>query len=251
MATINKVGVFLDGFLQSSKIKDYCPNGLQVEGSKNISKIISGVSASEKLIDKAIELKADTILVHHGLIWNKDSHTITGSYGRKIKKLLDNNINLFAYHLPLDIHKDIGNNACLANIFGARNFKIYSEVKPSGLLWYGDVEEQSGFEFAQMLENKLEFSPHHIEVEKNIKTIAWCSGGAQYLLKEAKEKLDVDAFISGEISESTVHYAIENDIHYFSAGHHATERYGVQALGKILASEFDLEHIFIDLPISV
>jgi len=234
---------YCDNFLSSSLFKDYCPNGLQVEGKESINSIVSGVTANQALIDAAIEHKADLLLVHHGFFWKGENPVITGIKKKRLQALLQNNINLLAYHLPLDAHKTLGNNVLLAKKLGVSIERYFSDNEIALL---GTIEKQSGQKFKELISHVLQREPLHIEAHREITKVALCTGAAQSYINQAIE-LGVDAFISGEISENTWHIAKENNIHYFAAGHHATERYGVQALGKHLAAEFDLKHSYIDI----
>ncbi|PJC85472.1 Nif3-like dinuclear metal center hexameric protein [Vibrio sp. HA2012] len=242
----------LNSKLSPELIKDYCPNGLQVEGRPEVRTIITGVTASKALIDKAIELNADAILVHHGYFWKGEPQSIRGMKGARIKALIKNNINLYAYHLPLDIHPELGNNAKLAELLEIRT-EGGLEPTPQSVAIYGSlVTPLTGAELAERIEKTLNRAPLHIAPETNklIRTVGWCTGGGQDYIELAAQK-GLDAFISGEISERTTYSAREQDIHYFSAGHHATERYGIQALGEWLTSEhgFDVTFIDIDNPV--
>ena len=235
---------YIDDLLDVGRYHDYCPNGLQVEGREQVQHIVSGVTASQALIEAAIEQGADALLVHHGYFWKGETATITGIKRQRIQRLLESGINLLAYHLPLDGHIELGNNAQLARVLG---FSIEDVAGDSGLLYVGKPEQStSGEALAAHIEACLDRTPQHIPADKDIERIAWCTGGAQSYIEQAAA-LGVDAFLSGEISEQTVHIARETGIHFFAAGHHATERYGVQALGEHLASQFDLKHSFIDI----
>ena len=234
---------YCDEFLETGMFKDYCPNGLQVEGSDSVMKIVSGVTACQALIDTAIEEKADLLLVHHGFFWKGEPPVLTGIKKRRLKSLLSNDINLLAYHLPLDAHKKLGNNVLLAEKLGLTVEQFFAD---NDIALTGCVKEQTGGEFRQNIADILDRDPLHIEADRMIIKVALCTGAAQSYIEQAIE-LGVDAFISGEVSENTWHIAKENNIHYFSAGHHATERYGVQALGEHLASRFGLEHKFVDI----
>ena len=238
--------------LSPELVKDYCPNGLQVEGTSQIKKIVTGVTASIALIEKAVALNADAILVHHGYFWKGEPEPIRGMKGERIKALIKNDINLYAYHLPLDIHPELGNNAQLAQLLGIE-VEGGLEATPQSVAMYGSLKSAlSACEFAQKIESVLNRAPLHIstEVNKPVKTVGWCTGGGQDYIDLAANK-GLDAFISGEISERTTYSAREQGIHFFSAGHHATERYGVKALGEWLAQEygFDVEFIDIDNPV--
>jgi len=238
---------YCNKFLQIELFKDYCPNGLQVEGGGSISRIVSGVTASQALINAAAEYQADVLLVHHGFFWKGENPVLSGIKKQRIKSLLINDINLLAYHLPLDAHKTLGNNVLLAERLGLSVEKFFAANDIALVGNFIGQKEQSGAEFKQHISRVLEREPLHVEADRTIVKVGLCSGAAQSYIEQAVE-LGVDAFISGEISENTWHIARENNIHYFAAGHHATERYGVKALGEHLASQFELEHQFIDIP---
>lgn len=242
---INRVELikYCDEYLNAGIFKDYCPNGLQVEGNESISKIITGVTASQALIESAIEYQADLLMVHHGFFWKGESAVLTGIKKRRLKSLLMHDINLVAYHLPLDAHKKLGNNVLLAQMLGISTEQFFGT---NDIALVGQVKEQTGDEFKQYITTVLARKPLHIEADRPIVKVALCTGAAQSYIEQAID-LGVDAFISGEVSENTWHIARENSIHYFAAGHHATERYGVKALGKHLAAHFGLEHKFIDI----
>jgi len=240
---------YLTTLLKPETIKDYCPNGLQIQGNKDIKKIITGVTATQALIDQAIAKKADAILVHHGFFWKNESYVIRGMKHKRIKALIENNINLFAYHLPLDIHPELGNNAQLAQLL---NIKVTGPLELGNALSIAIVGEFDqaidGQALSQRISEKLVRPCLHIAPESNkpIKRVAWCTGVGQGYIELAAEQ-GFDAFISGEASEQTTHVAKEMDIHFFGAGHHATERYGVKALGEHLAQNYGLDVEFIDI----
>ncbi|GAL05452.1 hypothetical protein YbgI [Photobacterium aphoticum] len=243
----------LNELLSPHLINDYCPNGLQVEGKSEVKKIITGVTACQALIDRAIEEKADALLVHHGFFWKGEPAEIRGMKFRRIKALIENGINLYAYHLPLDVHPTLGNNAMLAQLLGLEILGGLEPGKSNSVAIYGQLAQpMSGTDFAARIAMTLQREPLHIgdNGPADIKTVGWCTGGGQDFIELAAQK-GLDAFISGEISERTVHTARELGIHYFSAGHHATERYGVKALGEHLAAEhgFDVTFIDIDNPV--
>lgn len=247
---IQELTGYLADFLSVSEIKDYCPNGLQVEGKSDIQKIVTGVTASKALIDKAIETNADAILVHHGYFWKGEDQTITGVKFNRIKALIENGINLLAYHLPIDVHAELGNNAMLAKLLEIENVKPVKFVKPVGVVMEGELPQAlSPKQFSDKIEVVLGRKTLYLadSSNKQVKRLAWCTGGGQSYI-EAGAAIGVDAFISGEASEQTTHLAKELDVHYFGAGHHATERYGVKALGEHLAEKFKLEVEFIDVP---
>lgn len=242
----------IDEKLGSKTISDYAPNGLQVEGKSHIQHIITGVTATLPLIQKAIEKNADAILVHHGYFWKNESPCIRGMKGKRIKQLLINEINMFGYHLPLDIHPELGNNAQLAKNLGVINLRGLENV-PHSIPVYGELETPiSAQAFAERIEKVLnrkptlcnEFIPDY--PHKLIRTVGICTGGGQGYIDLAASK-GCDAFISGEISEQTVHSAREQGIYYYACGHHATERDGIKALGEWLATEYGLDVEFIDI----
>ena len=235
--------------LRPQQIKDYCPNGLQVEGSTEVKRIVTGVTASQALINKAVELKADALLVHHGFFWKGEPEAIRGMKGKRIRTLIKNDINLLGYHLPLDIHPELGNNAKLAELLEI-DVEGGLEGHPQSVAMFGRLKTpMTGSEFAAKIDQVLNRKPLHIAPEnadKMIETVGWCTGGGQDYIELAAAQ-GIDAFISGEISERTTYSAREQDIHYFAAGHHATERYGVKVLGEWLAKEHGLDVEFIDI----
>lgn len=247
-ASLRQIQSDLDQLLQPSRFRDYCPNGLQVEGRAEISTVISGVTASQALIDAAIEAEADMLLVHHGYFWKGEDQAVTGMKKKRLASLLAADLNLFAYHLPLDAHSEYGNNAQLAKIL---DFQVDGKLdgdKETALVFHGRLAQaKSHAEMLTHLEQCLKRSPMGIVGNKEtIETVAWCTGAAQGFVDLAVNA-GIDAFITGEVSEQTFHIARETGIHFFSAGHHATERYGVQAIGDYLAQRFDLQHHFIDI----
>ena len=240
---------FCDNYLKVSEFQDYCPNGLQVESSGEVNHIVAGVTASLALIDAAIEVGADTLLVHHGYFWKGESQPITGFKGRRIRRLIKNNMNLLAYHLPLDAHPEVGNNAQLAKLMGWPIDGSFGSVGQHDIVFHGNLGTESSLKTVTAdLRQKLNFDPLSISAgDKPINSIAWCTGAAQSYIEAAAEK-GIDAFVSGEVSEHTFHFAREAGIHYIAAGHHATERYGIQALAALLAQRFELRQQFIDIP---
>lgn len=232
--------------LNSDAIKDYVPNGLQIEGRENIQKILTGVTASLEFIDVAIARNVDAVIVHHGYFWKSETPVIRGMKYARIKKLIENGINLYAYHLPLDLHAELGNNAQLAKMWNIQDVMPISEQQP--LVLTGNLSQEiSVDEFSQMIETSLDRKPF-IEASgpKMIKRIAWCSGAAQDYLEDAANA-GFDAFITGEVSERTIYIARELGIHFIAAGHHATEKDGVKALGQWLAQEYSFDVEFIDI----
>ncbi|MCW8407933.1 Nif3-like dinuclear metal center hexameric protein [Legionella sp. PATHC035] len=247
MITREELSLYLHQFLECGRYNDYAPNGMQVEGREHIKRICTAVTASGDVISQAIAWSADALLVHHGYFWRGEASMIIGMKRQRIYKLLCNELNLFAYHLPLDCHPELGNNACLAKLFEVDLVHTHRAGNTDNLLWSGKLNQTMiPTEFNEYLAKKLQRNPLLIcGGEKPITHIAWCSGGAQDFIEEAY-RLGVDAYISGEISERTYYQAKELGIHYYSCGHHATERYGIQALGNHLSSQFELEHLFID-----
>ena len=236
---------YLNQLLDISRFHDYCPNGLQVEGRHNIHIIVSGVTASLDLLQAAVTAKADAVLVHHGYFWRGEDARITGMKSRRIALLMTHGINLFAYHLPLDVHPQFGNNAMLGKKlglietgrFGDQDIAVQGELAQATTL--GAVGEK--------ISRTLLRKPMMIgDPDKTIRRIAWCTGAAQSYF-EAAIQHGVDAFITGEISEQSVHAARESGVAFIAAGHHATERYGVQALGDHIAQKFGIRHQFIDI----
>ena len=235
-------------YLQAASIKDYCPNGLQVEGRPQVRRIVSGVTASQALLDAAVELEADVLLVHHGYFWKGENPCVVGIKQRRLKTLLVNDISLLAYHLPLDLHPEVGNNVQLARqldliVEGPLDAHDPSCVGLIGCL----AEPMSPRDFARRVHEVLGREPLLVEGPGLIQGVGWCTGGGQGYIDQAIAA-GVDLYLTGEASEQTFHSAQENGISFIAAGHHATERYGVQALGDYLARRFAIEHLFIDCP---
>ncbi len=237
-----------DRYLNSAKISDYCPNGLQVEGRSQVGRIVSGVTASQALLDAAVEAQADVVLVHHGYFWKNEDPRVVGIKQRRLKTLLTHDISLLAYHLPLDVHPEVGNNVQLARMLGLIVEGPLEPDNPRSVGLVGSLDTPlAPAEFMQRVQTVLGREPLMIEGNGPIRRIAWCTGGAQGYIDQAVAA-GVDAYLTGEVSEPTVHIARENGLSFFAAGHHATERYGVQALGEYLAERFAVEHLFIDCP---
>lgn len=237
-----------DRFLNSARISDYCPNGLQVEGRPQVQRIVSGVTASQALLDAAVDAGADVVLVHHGYFWKNEDQRVVGIKQRRLKTLLCNDISLLAYHLPLDVHPEVGNNVQLARVLGLTVEGPLEPDNPRSVGLVGSLETPlSPVDFMERIRTSLVREPLMVEGPDLIRRIAWCTGGAQGYIDQAVAA-GVDAYLTGEVSEPTVHIARENGMSFFAAGHHATERYGVQALGDYLAKRFAIEHIFIDCP---
>lgn len=237
-----------DALLQPSRFKDYGPNGLQVEGAAHIGKIVSGVTASRALIEAAIAARADAIFVHHGLFWRGQHGCVTGWMKQRLALLLAHDINLFAYHLPLDAHPELGNNAQLGRLLG---FEATSRFGEQELGFLGHRVDGQQFENAAALADHLKNAlkrPVTVvgTAQLAIKKVAWCTGGAQGYF-EAAIAAGADAFITGEISEPQAHYARETGVAFLACGHHASERYGAPAVAAHIAAQFGLEHEFIDI----
>lgn len=247
MINLDELIAYLDDLLEVDRFSDYCPNGLQVEGRPAVRRLVSGVTASQALLDAAHEREADAILVHHGYFWRGEDPCVVGMKQLRIKTLLQAQMSLLAYHLPLDAHPVYGNNAQLAERLGLITEGRFGQHEPA-IGMYGHVNEaMSPVALSHHIEQVLQRAPLHIAGSPSvIRSIAWCTGAAQGYIEQAAS-LGVDAYLSGEISEQTVHIARELGIHYFAAGHHATERYGVQALGEHLAAHFGLEHEFVEI----
>ncbi len=232
-------------FLQVDKFQDYCPNGLQVQGNPEVKKIISGVTASQALIDRAIEEKADAILVHHGYFWRGEAPEIVGMKQQRIKALLMHDMSLLAYHLPLDAHAQVGNNVQLGKQLGwdIERYLDQRHMVPVARL----VNPLPLTAVAAHVHNVLGRPPLMLgEPDKLIRTVAWCTGAAQQAIQQC-DASEVDLFISGEVSEQTTHSVREQGVAYLAAGHHATERYGVQALGAWCADSFAIEHHYVEI----
>jgi dinuclear metal center YbgI/SA1388 family protein len=245
MALRTEIATYLDSLLEPARFRDYGPNGLQVEGKPEVMRIASGVTASLAFIEAAIAARADALFVHHGLFWKGHDGRVTGWLKARLERLLAHQINLFAYHLPLDAHPELGNNAQ----FGAR-LKLVADAR------FG--EQELGFigttaqpltpaALAALLQYRLGRAPVVVEGDgRPIRRVAWCTGGAQGHF-EAAIAAGADAYITGEISEPQTHYARETGVAFFACGHHASERFGAGAVGAHLAQRFGIEHEFIEI----
>lgn len=235
--------------LTIDKYNDYCPNGLQIEGKKNIKKIITGVSACLDLLIAAKKEDADMIMVHHGYFWKNEKKTITGIQSRRIQLLMQHNINLLGYHLPLDGHQEIGNNAMLARVLDWTILRSLPSSCGSNIGMFGRINTaMSANALKEYMKKKLNRVPLMIsnDPEKEIQSIAWCSGAAADDIEFAIQA-GADAFVTGEPVERIYHIAKEANIVFYACGHHATERYGIQALGAEVAEKYNIEHQFIDI----
>ncbi|MEP4485758.1 MAG: Nif3-like dinuclear metal center hexameric protein [Halioglobus sp.] len=247
-AELEQLTTYIDELLEPGRFSDYCPNGLQVQGRPRVERLVTGVTASQALLDAAVEWNADAVLVHHGYFWRGEDPTVRGMKRCRLKTLLLNDVSLLAYHLPLDAHPELGNNARLGQLLSLEQVGPLEPHKSDGV---GDVGRLPAplpvSELLSQLEQLTGRTPLHIgDPEAVVETIAWCTGAAQGYI-DAAVSARADVFITGEASEPTVHVAREENIHFIAAGHHATERYGVQAVGEHLAQQFSLEHRFIDI----
>jgi dinuclear metal center YbgI/SA1388 family protein len=236
-----------DALMEPARFKDYGPNGLQVEGRQKVQKIVSGVTASLALIEAAIETRADAIFVHHGLFWRGHDGRVAGWLKQRLAALLAHDINLFAYHLPLDAHAEFGNNAQFGLQLGMTTTGRFGDQL---LVWKG-VPLQGNFETADVLADHVaKVLGRRVECvignKRPVRNIAWCTGGAQGYFEAAIAE-GVDAFITGEISEPQMHYARETGVSFLACGHHATERFGAPAMAEHVAQQLGLEHQFIDI----
>ena len=248
MPQLQEITTYTNEYLRINDFADYCPNGLQVEGQAEVHKIASGVSASLAFIEQAIDWGAQCLLVHHGYFWKNERPTIVGMKKRRLQAILSRDVSLLAYHLPLDAHPVVGNNIQLAQRLeiGSVEPLQKSAKAPIGNIGKLATPLQAS-EFVARCEQVLGRKAVHIDSgPAAVQTIAWCTGGAQSMIDQAVER-QVDVYLTGEISEQTVHTARECELHFIAAGHHATERYGVQALGGHLAEKFRLQHQFFDI----
>lgn len=252
--TVNaqQIESYCNQLLFANEFKDYCPNGLQVDANAPISKVVTGVTASLALIEAAKETQANALLVHHGYFWKGEPDTLTGIKGARVRALMQAGISLLAYHLPLDAHPTIGNNAALANLLG---FELGEALYPHEARPVGNIitarEQVSARVLAQRIAEALNREPLHIapplaDMQAPLARIGLCTGAAQDFIEQAA-LMGCDAFISGEISERTTHSARELGIHYFACGHHATEMLGIQNLGQAVGSEFGVAVEFINI----
>lgn len=238
--------LYLNDMLGTARFKDYCPNGLQVEGRRRIDKLATGVTASLAFLEAALDWGADAVLVHHGYFWRNETQPITGRKYRRLKLLIANEINLFAYHLPLDAHPEYGNNAQL----GARMGWIGGDARfgADDLGWMATLPMPITLaHFVAQVEQTLGRAPLALgDPDRELRRVAWCTGAAQNYF-EAAIDAGADVYLTGEVSEPTTHLAAESGVAFLAAGHHATERFGVQAVGAHVSERFDLEHLFIDI----
>ena len=245
---LQQLVTYTDNLLQAGRFADYCPNGLQVQGRPQVARVVSGVTACQPLLDAAAELGADLVLVHHGFFWRGEAQPVVGMKRRRLGALLQHDMSLLAYHLPLDAHPELGNNARLGALLGIRD---QQPLDPESREAVGNIGSLPAPLEAAALVAQLEAltgrtALHIGDPALSVQRIAWCTGAAQSWIGAAVAA-GADLFLTGEASEQTVHIAREEGIQFIAAGHHATERYGVQALGEHLAARFGLEHRFVDI----
>ncbi|MBX2837029.1 MAG: Nif3-like dinuclear metal center hexameric protein [Gammaproteobacteria bacterium] len=248
MELLSTIVDYVNRTLDVDRISDYCPNGLQVQGRTEVRRLVTGVTASLEFLERAIEADADAVLVHHGYFWRGEPAALIGMKYARVKQLITHDISLLAYHLPLDTHLEFGNNAQLARRLDLQNLQQHSVDGVENLFWSGELEKPISAEsWIERIDTALGRSPTVAgDMGRPIGRVGCCTGGAQRYISMAAD-LGLDAFVSGEISEQTTHEARERQVFYAAAGHHATERYGVQALGEHLSQQFALEHRFIDV----
>ncbi|HEX2825225.1 MAG TPA: Nif3-like dinuclear metal center hexameric protein [Burkholderiales bacterium] len=241
-----ELNAYLDQYLDVARFRDYCPNGLQVEGKADVARIVTGVTASLELIERAIEARADAILVHHGYFWRNEDPRVVGIKRRRLATLLEHDLNLYAFHLPLDAHREVGNNVTLGVRLG---LTVEGRTGEQDLVFFGRADGDLTLSaLARRVEASLARPPLVVgDPDRRVRRIAWCTGAAQGYLEDAV-RIGADAYITGEASEQTVHLARESGVGFIGAGHHATERYGIEALGRHLAHHFGLAHVHVDVP---
>ncbi|WP_237173341.1 Nif3-like dinuclear metal center hexameric protein [Paracandidimonas lactea] len=243
---------WLDDTLQAGRFKDYCPNGLQVEGRDTIQRIVTGVTVSQALLEHAVARGADAVLAHHGWFWKNEDPRVRGPKRRRLALALANELNIFAYHLPLDAHPELGNNAQLARVLGLTPDRDDTGAPltcgPGDLVWLGTCPAVATLgDLATSVSKRLHRAPLTVgDLQRPVRRVAWCTGAAQSMMDAAIEA-GADAYITGEVSEPTFHLANETGVGFISAGHHATERYGIQALGQAIAQQFGIDVEFVDL----
>jgi len=244
MARRGDIETYLNTLLAADRFRDYGPNGLQVEGKPEVRKLVSGVTASLAFIDAAIAAGADALLVHHGLFWRGQDGRLTGWLKTRVERLMSAGVNLFAYHLPLDAHESLGNNAQFGRQLGLTADARFGE---QDLGFIGSAPSLTSDALAETIDAALQRRPVVIAGDgRPLRRIAWCTGGAQGYL-EAAIAAGADAFLTGEISEPQAHIARETGVAFFACGHHATERYGAPALAAHVAEHFGLDHEFIEI----
>lgn len=248
MAKLTDIVDYADQLLNIRRFSDYCPNGLQIEGASQVTKIASAVTASLSAVEQAADWGAQVLLVHHGYFWKSEPAVITGMKQKRIRTFMQADMSLLAYHLPLDAHPEVGNNAQLGMRMGIHSSAPLFPEEKASVGQVGELDEPADItQWLAKIETVLGRKVQHIEASHaRIQKIAWCTGAAQQFIEQAVT-MGADVYLSGEISEQTVHVARECGIHYVAAGHHATERYGVQALGSHLADRFALQHQYLEI----
>jgi len=244
----NDLTTYLNSYLRIGEFNDICPNGLQVEGSSQINIIVTGVSASVELFNRAIEKNADAVITHHGIIWNFERPLYKGGYKKRVKLLIDKNISLYGFHLPLDAHEEVGNNAVIAKLLGLKNIEAFGEHNGQKIGFRGEINGVKSAELFNFVKSEINTDsiifPHGPDI---INKVGIISGAAQKEVKQAVLQ-DLDLYITGEVSEHTLHYVKEEDIHFIAAGHHATERFGIKALGNHISKKFDVDVEYVEVP---
>jgi len=249
VADLFEMVAFMDRLLEVDTIADYCPKGLQVEGARDVSAVVTGVSACMPLFERAVEEGAQMVLVHHGMFWDTDPKVVRGSLKERLRFLLSNDLSLVGYHLPLDRHPEVGNNARIAARLGLVALRPFGLYKGQSIACMGELEAPTPFDdFARKVTEVFGGEPLLLPFgPPTVRTVALCSGGAPELVREAVAK-GADAYLTGEATEWVYHLAREEGIHYIGAGHHRTERFGVTALGERLAERFGVTATFVDVP---
>jgi dinuclear metal center YbgI/SA1388 family protein len=238
---------FLTTYLKSDDYNDDCPNGIQVEGTTEVKKIFTAVSASVELFEITAAEKADTVIVHHGIIWNFERPVYKGGYRERIRLLLENNINLYGFHLPLDAHEEIGNNAQLCRQLEVKNIRPFGDIKGQYIGMKGEIDKIDKESFFKRISKLVDRDPLIFDYGPDqVEKVGIISGGAQKYLNQAVSS-GLDVYLTGEVSEHIMHYAKEEKIHFVSAGHYATEKFGIIALGQLLEKKFDVEITFVDI----
>lgn len=248
MIQLTNLENYTNTLLKTASIADYAPNGVQVRGREEVQSVITGVSACLDLFQVAIEQQADLILVHHGMFWEKESRVVEGRLKKRLKQLLENDISLLAYHLPLDLHPELGNNIQILNRLALTALEPFGLYRGTHLSFIGHSNQVLSIgQFTTQLRTLFGGEPLVMPFgPEKIQRIAVCSGAAPELINEAKQK-GADVFLSGEATEHVYHFAKEENIHFIAAGHHRTEMFGVQALGEHLANHFGIQHRFVDI----
>ncbi|MDG2460124.1 MAG: Nif3-like dinuclear metal center hexameric protein [Luminiphilus sp.] len=244
--TRQALSAYLDALLSPRQFRDYCPNGLQVEGAEHIAHLVTGVTASQALLDAAVASGADAILVHHGYFWRAEEPAVVGMKAARLRTLMRADINLFAYHLPIDWHPVFGNNVLLGQLMGVEEPKPLDPADPNLPLFYGQLPQPVSLQTLCIdLAEKLGRAPMSVG-QGEVQKLVWCTGAGQHYIEQAADA-GAHVYVTGEVSEQTIHVAKERGICFIAAGHHATERYGVQAVGEQVANALDCTHQYIEI----